>query len=124
MKPAPQISEAELEVMKILWELKEATSTQIVESLAGISDWKPKTIHTLINRLVGKQAVTASKIDGKSYLYKPMVSAEDYRCQANRSFINKLYNGSMHLMLASFVKDHKLSPEEIAELKRILDEED
>lgn len=124
MKPAPQISEAELEVMKVLWSLNEATSTQIVENLEGISEWKPKTIHTLINRLVNKQAIGATKIDGKSYLYKPLVSIEDYRRQANRSFINKLYNGSMNMMLASFVKEHQLSPEEIEELKRILDKED
>lgn len=124
MKPVPQISEAELEVMKVLWKLDEATSTQIIENLEGISAWKPKTIHTLINRLVSKKAVGASKIDGKSYLYRPLVSMEDYRRQANRSFINKLYNGSMRMMLTSFVKDHPLSPEEIEELKRILDEEE
>ena len=123
MKPLPQISEAELEVMKVVWELNQATSNQIIERLEGVSEWKPKTIHTLITRLVSKKALTASKLDGKSYLYTPRVSAEDYQRQANRTFINKLYNGSLNLMLASFVKDHQLSPEEIEELKRILDEE-
>jgi len=123
LRPLPQISEAELEVMKVVWELNQATSNQIIERLEGVSEWKPKTIHTLITRLVGKKALTASKLDGKSYLYTPRVSAEDYQRQANRTFINKLYNGSLNLMLASFVKDHQLSPEEIEELKRILDEE-
>ncbi len=123
MKPVPQISEAELEVMKVLWELNNATSTQIVERFDGISDWKPKTIHTLITRLVAKQAVTAKKIDGKSNLYSPNVSEEDYKRHANKSFLHKLYNGSLNLMLASFIKDQRLSKEEINELKKMLDEE-
>lgn len=123
MKPVPQISEAELEVMKILWELQNATSTQIVERLEGTSDWKPKTIHTLITRLVAKEAVLAKKIDGKSYLYSPNIKEEQYKCHASKSFLQKLYNGSLNLMLSSFIKDQKLSKEEIDELKKLLDEE-
>lgn len=119
----PQISEAELEVMKILWELKEATSTQIVEKLDGKSDWKPKTIHTLITRLVAKGAIDASKVDGKSYIYSPNISEQQYKSYANKSFLQKLYNGSINLMMASFIKEHKLSKKDIDELKRLLDEE-
>ncbi|TWH60419.1 CopY family transcriptional repressor [Desulfitobacterium sp. LBE] len=123
MKTIPQISEAELEVMKILWELKSCTSTQIIERLAEVSDWKPKTIHTLITRLVSKEAVSAVKIDGKSYLYSPGVSEEEYKRYANQSFLHKLYNGSLNLMLASFIKEQHLSKSEIEELKKMLDEE-
>ena len=123
MKTIPQISDAELEVMKILWELHDATSTQIVERLAVTSDWKPKTIHTLIARLVAKKAAIAKKIDGKSYLYSPNVNEEDYKSYASKSFLHRLYNGSLNLMLASYVKEQKLSREEIDELKKLLDEE-
>ncbi|AFM01551.1 MULTISPECIES: BlaI/MecI/CopY family transcriptional regulator [Desulfitobacterium] len=123
MKAIPQISEAELEVMKILWELKSCTSAQIIERLAEVSDWKPKTIHTLITRLVSKEAVSAVKIDGKSYLYSPNVSEEEYKSYANKSFLHKLYNGSLNLMLASFIKEQHLSKREIEELKKMLDEE-
>jgi BlaI family penicillinase repressor len=119
----PQISEAEIEVMKVLWELNEATSAQIVEKLEGMSNWKPKTIHTLINRLVAKGAINATKIDGKSYLYSPNVSEQEYKSHANKSFLQKLYNGSISLMMASFIKEQKLSKKDIDELKRLLDEE-
>lgn len=122
MKSFPQISEAELEIMKVLWEIQEGTSTQIVDRLAGISDWKPKTIHTLITRLVAKEAITATKIDGKSYLYSPNIGEEEYKSYANESFLQKLYNGSFNLMLTNFVKGQKLSKEEIDGLKKILDE--
>lgn len=120
----PQISEAELEVMKVLWEVKEATSTQIVEEFIGKSDWKPKTIHTLITRLVAKGAINASKIDGKSYNYSASISEEEYKSYANNSFLQKLYNGSINLMMASFIKDQKLSRKEMDELRKLLDEEE
>lgn len=123
MKPMPQISDAELEVMKIIWELNNATSSQIVDRLSS-SDWKPKTIHTLITRLVAKEAIIAEKIDGKSYMYSPKVSEEEYKSHANKTFLERLYNGSLNLMLSTFIKEQKLSKAEIERLKELLDEEE
>lgn len=123
MTQIPQISEAEYEVLKVIWELKEATSTQVVECLTETTEWKPKTIHTLITRLVTKEAIIAKKIDGKSYLYSPKISEESYKSQANKSFLQKIYNGSLNLMMSSFIKENKLTKAEIVELKKLLDEE-
>lgn len=123
MKANYQISEAELEVMKVLWDLKEATSAQIVYKLTATTDWKPKTIQTLITRLVSKKAIRAENTGGKAFLYLPNISLEEYRIYANDSLLKKMYNGSLNLMLASFIKDQKLSPEEIDYLKKLLDEE-
>ena len=123
MKAMPQISDAELEVMKILWETGKTTSTQIIERLSETSDWKPKTIHTLIARLVEKKAIDAKKIDGKSYLYSANVAEEDYKSQASKSFLKQLFNGSINLMVANYVKEQKLTKKEIDELKKLLDEE-
>lgn len=123
MKEIPQISEAELKVMKILWKLKNSISTEIVERLTKNSDWKPKTIYTLINRLVAKEAIRAEKIDGKSYRYYPNISEEEYKSYANKSFLQKVYDGSLNLMFLSFIKEHRLSKEEIDELKKMLDDE-
>jgi len=114
MKAESQITEAELEVMKILWEYGKATSSQIVE----------KTIQTLITRLVNKGAVGAEKINNKSFVYYPIVSEEQYKSYANKSFLQKLYNGSVSLMLASFVKEQKLSRKDLEFLKQLLDEEE
>lgn len=120
----PQITEAEIEVMKILWELESATSTQIVEGLSDNSDWKPKTIHTLITRLVAKDAIEATKIDGKSYIYTPKVSEEEYKNHASNSFLQKLFNGSINMMVASFIKEQKLTRAELDNLRKLLDEEE
>lgn len=118
-----QISEAELEVMKVLWELEQATSAEIIEKLSSTTDWKPKTIGTLINRLVSKQAVKAENTDTKAYLYSPLVSEALYKEHATDSLVEKLYNGSVKMMLASFIENHKLSKKDLESLKKMLEEE-
>ena len=123
MKAIPQISEAELEVIKIIWELGQATSSQIVDRLYQISDWKPKTIQTLITRLVTKGAIKAEHTGGKAFLYSPCVSEDNYRAHANSTFLQKLYDGSVNSMLASFVKEQKISRADLEKLKKMLDEE-
>ena len=123
MRQMPQISESELEVMKVLWELGPSTSAQVIERLGPRSNWKPKTIQTLITRLVAKKAIKAEPTEGKAFLYSPLVSAEEYRAYANSSFLKKIYNGSVNLMLASFVKEQRISKEQLEELKKLLDEE-
>lgn len=117
----PQISEAEIEVMKVLWEKGEITAKEIICEIEKTNSWKPKTIQTLITRLVAKGAVSTEKKDAKSYIYSAAVKKEEYQRYANKSFIRKLYNGSLNLMLASFIKDEKLSKQDIEELKKILE---
>jgi len=123
MKTMPQISEAELEVMKILWQCQGATSAQIIDELTKNTAWKPKTIQTLITRLVAKGAIAAENTGSKAFLYKPLVNEVDYKSYANHSFLQKMYNGSVNLMLASFIKEKKLSKDEIRDLKKLLEED-
>lgn len=122
MKTIPQISEAELEVIKILWELEKATSAQIIDRLSKSTEWKPKTIQTLITRLSVKGAIKAEHTGTKAFLYSPIVSEEDYKVYANNTFLQKIYNGSVNLMLTSFIKESKLSAAEIEGLKKLLGE--
>jgi BlaI family transcriptional regulator, penicillinase repressor len=122
MKEMPQISESELEVMKILWELDQATSSQITDLLTQMTEWKPKTVQTLITRLAAKGAIKAEKTGSKAFLYLPLVSESEYKAYANDSFLHKIYNGSVNLMLASLIKEQKLSKAEIDSLKKLLDE--
>lgn len=118
-----QITESELEVMKVLWKLNSATSAQIIEKLENQSDWKPKTIQTLITRLVAKEAIEVDKTNKKLYIYYPRISEEQYKSYANDSFLKKIYNGSINMMLSSFIKDKKLSKEDINDLKKLLEED-
>jgi BlaI family penicillinase repressor len=116
----PQISEAEWVVMKAVWEGAPLTTNQVVEALEDRTDWKPKTIHTLLSRLARKGALEFER-KGREYLFRPLVSAEDCEHAASRSFLSRFFEGEIAPFLARFVEREKLTASEIAELKSILD---
>ncbi|MHC1749315.1 MAG: BlaI/MecI/CopY family transcriptional regulator [Cellulosilyticaceae bacterium] len=124
IKIGVQISDAELEVMKVLWNLGSATSSEIIEVLSKTTSWKSKTIQTLITRLVGKGAIESEKVTGRVFRYKPCIEEERYLREANESFIKQLYNGSVKKMMMNFIQHNKLSPKDIDELKKLLDEKE
>ena len=119
-KTAPRISDAEWTVMKVIWRLKQGTAKQVVAELAGEAKWKPKTIHTLISRLVRKGALISQR-PGREYLFRPMVAEEDCRLAASRSFLDRVFDGDVAPFLACFLKSEKLSRGQIEELKRVLE---
>lgn len=120
---ACKISDAEWQVMKVLWEKAPLTTTQVIDTLKPETHWNPKTIHTLIARLVKKEALGVNK-DLGLFQYYPLVSRDDCMRDETKSFLHKVYDDSLHLLLANFVRDEKLSPKEIAELRKLLDEKD
>jgi BlaI family transcriptional regulator, penicillinase repressor len=115
----PNISEAEWEVMRAVWAGHPATANEVVERLAGEKDWSPRTIKTMLNRLVKKRALGFTE-EGKRYLYRPLVSREECVRDESRSFLDRVFGGALGPMLNHFVRNEKLSAEEIAELKRLL----
>ena len=121
MKRTPRISEAEWEVMKVLWKTSPRTANDIVQELTGQTAWKRETIRTLINRLVGKKVLKFEK-KGRQYHYRPRVTeAECLRAETD-SFFRRFGTGSIEPMLAAFVEGGHLSGDKIAYLRRILDE--
>ncbi len=122
MVELPKISIAELEVMKVLWVESPQTANEIIERLESTTDWKPKTIRTLINRLVQKEAVSYHQEKGRLYTYYPLVSQESYLQVETKSLLKRFYGAAFKPLLVNFLKEEKLSSEDINELKRILDE--
>lgn len=118
-----KISDAEWIVMKVLWEESPLTSTDIIEYLKDKTDWKPKTIHSLINRLVKKGAIGINK-EGAQFQFYPLVEKEECEMEETRSFIKKVYDGSLSLMVSNFIKNEKPSKDEIEELQNLLNEID
>ena len=122
MSETPKISEAEWEVMKVVW-LKSSpcTANDIVDALIDVADWKPNTIKTLINRLVKKKALGYTE-ERRLYLYYPLFSQAECIQSETKSFVKRVFGGALQPMLAAFLQDEKLSPEEIEELKRLIEE--
>ncbi len=117
----PKISDSEWVVMRVFWGRGEATSGEVVAELENETDWKPKTIQTLIRRLVQKGALDFEK-QGREYLYRPAVDEKTCEQAASRQFIDRVFNGKLAPFLANFVEQSNYSDEEIAQLKRILED--
>ena len=116
----PQISDAEWIVMKVLWERSPLASKEVIDALSGATHWKPKTIHTLLARLVRKGALLARK-EGREYQFSPAVKAADCQRSESHSFLDRVFDGDVAPFLACFVRNNKLTRAEVEELKRILD---
>ena len=115
----PQISEAEFEVMKIVWESAPINTNEITERLLKTTSWSAKTIHTLIKRLVTKGALTYEK-QGRIFVYTPLVEETEYINHQSSSFLNRFYGGDISAMLSSYIEDNQLSETEVQHLRSIL----
>lgn len=118
------ISGAEWRIMQTLWESGEPmTSAEIVERIKGDSDRNPRTIKTLLQRLVSKGFVnyTIDAADSRVYHYRPKVSEDECIKKENKDFVSLYYKGDVSEMLARFIGDSNLSKEQINELSALLD---
>jgi len=118
-----QISNAEWQVMNVIWEHQPLSSQEVVASLADDHDWSPATVKTMMHRLV-KKNVLAFKREGNRYLYRAQVRRTDCVRRAAQSFLRRVFRGETAPMLAHFVRSGQLSTSDISELKRLLDEQE
>ena len=123
MKPIPRISEAEWAIMKICWSQSPLTSQEVIRLLSSGDAWHPKTVKTLLNRLVKKGALGFEKV-GRAYLYEPLVAESDCVTAQSKSFLDRVFGGSLMPLLAHFVESRKLSPKEMGELRELLKPKD
>lgn len=121
MKFVPRISDTEWEIMRIVWLKNPVTANEVVEQLTTADPgWHPKTVRTLLARLVQKQALGYTA-RGRTYVYSPLVSELDCVATASESFLDRVFGGSLKPMLAHFVERRKLTAKELAELKDLLE---
>lgn len=119
MNNLPQISEAEFEVMKIVWKEAPINTNEITERLLKTTSWSAKTIQTLIKRLVTKGALTYKK-QGRIFVYTPLVKENEYMNHESNSFLNRFYDGDISTMLSAYLENNQLSESEIQHLRSIL----
>ena len=121
MKRGIRISEAEWEVMKIVWKRFPCLAQEIIEALTGSAKWSPATVKTMLNRLVGKGALEFERT-GKSYLYRPAVTEAECRAAEADSFLDRVFDGSLSPLLSHFVRSRRLTRRELEDLEQILRE--
>ena len=117
------ISKAESVVMNVLWERGTATADAIIRAVAEAQSWSPATVRTLLNRLLKKKAVSATR-DGRRYIYQPLLARADYVSEESESLLNRLFDGRVAPLVSNLTENRKLSPSDIAELRRLIEELD
>jgi BlaI family penicillinase repressor len=121
MPAPPAISDAEWDVMNVFWSARAPlTANDVVAGVAAAREWNPRTVKTLLNRLINKGAL-AYEARGKHYLYRPKVTREQCVREQTRSFLSRVFGNAPGAMLLHFVAEAKLTPDEVEALKRLLD---
>ncbi|WP_163528607.1 penicillinase repressor BlaI [Halobacillus ihumii] len=120
-KKIPNISESEWEVMHVLWKNAPQTANEVISSLQEQTDWKPKTVRTLLDRLSRKKVIGVNK-DRRVYTFYPLYSQDECQRAEAQSFIQRIYGGTLKSMLVQFIEEDSLSEEDIKELRSMLDE--
>jgi BlaI family transcriptional regulator, penicillinase repressor len=113
------ISNAEYEVMEAVWGGSPCSAQQVIDRLSDRKDWHEKTVKTLLNRLVKKQAL-ATEPDGRRYLYRPLVAREELQRKESRQLLNRLFGGKVSPLVATFAQQNELDNEDMQALKKLI----
>lgn len=121
MKNSVPISEAESQVMVILWDGSPRSADEVVAALENQRNWQEATVKSLLNRLLKKGAIQAEK-DGRRFLYSPVLTKEQWVSSESTSMVDKLFGGRVAPLVAHFGQHRKLSKSDLAELKKLIEE--
>jgi len=114
-----RISQAELDVMEIVWARAPIAATDVAAALAENKDWNIRTVKTLLARLVEKHALSTEK-EGRRFLYRPLIERDIYVGKAAARFVDKLFGGRAAPLVAQLAESKALTDEDIAELDAII----
>jgi len=124
-----EISNAEFEVLEALWQHYPASANDIIAKLNESVDvnndnnldkhWHDKTVKTLLNRLVKKEAISFEK-QQRRYLYSPLLEREAYTLKESTSLIERMFSGKLAPLVAGFAKKNDLNKEDINALKSLI----
>lgn len=116
-----KLSETEMEVMEIIWASGHPiTSSELLDIFAQQrgKDWKGQTMATFLARLVEKGVLIITGQQGRTNIYEPHMSPEEYRSQEAKSLLETLYEGSVKNFLTTLYDGKELTKDEMTELRR------
>lgn len=120
--PAPDISESEWSIMEALWERAPQTASEVTRTLKPTMKWAENTVRTLLTRLVEKGALKTDENTSGTRTYLPAVKREACVRAESDSFLQRVFQGAAKPLLIHFAQNSKLTPEEVKELKKLLDQ--
>ncbi len=114
------ITDAEYQIMKILWKAeKDMTVADVVGELKE-SDWTDSTVCTFLQRLLKKEVIACRK-KGKTNLYYSVLQQKDYDMHETENFLSKIYKGSVKNLVAALYENKRLSGDDISELRKMFE---
>lgn len=114
-----KLSDAEISVMQIIWEHGTSRAAEIAQIAHDQIGWETNTTYTLINRLIKKGAV---KRTNPGFVCETLLSETEVRLSETKGLLNRMYAGSLPLMVKSFLDEKNLSNTELDELRKLIDE--
>ena len=119
MSEKQHITDAEWDVMQVVWSRGRVSAADVIGELAEEKAWNHRTVRTLLSRLVDKEIVTY-EVDGNRYVYKAQVTRQSCVKSEGRSFVNKVFGGDVRSLLLHFVDDSGLDAEDLKKLREAL----
>ena len=117
----PRLSDSEWQVLTALWDSGGASLGEVVEALRPATGWSRNTVLTYLTRMEAKGLVAIDKT-ASPHRYRAALDRTDCQARERRSFLQRVYRGSAGDLVAAFLKEEPLSPQEREELRRLLDE--
>jgi predicted transcriptional regulator len=114
-----KISDAERQIMEALWRGKPLSPEEIVAQVGSANSWADGTVRTLIHRLLRKKAIVGKK-EKAGYVYRPLISREDFLQEESRGFLDRLFEGQVAPFVAHLAKHRALTPKDIQKLKSLI----
>lgn len=120
---APDISNAEWEIINVLWTQSPLSANHIIEQVQQSKAWNEKTIRILITRLYKKGLLSREKQDGV-YQYTPTVEEDYMKYEKTKTLVNQLYGGDVKSLVLNFVEQKELNEQDLQELHDLLEDLD
>jgi BlaI family penicillinase repressor len=117
-----KLSDSEVYIMHVIWENGQATSFDILDKVKKDQKLSENTVRTLLSRMVKKKAIYISEKNGKTYVYKPLIDKDEFLRVEGRNFLDNIYEGAIRNMMLNFVKDNKLTQNDVEDLLKQIQE--
>lgn len=121
MKDVIMLQPSEWIIMEKLWESNPKTIMQLFHELEEEPGWSKSTVNTLLRRMVQKGIITYEEGE-KAKQYYPNVKRDDAAITETESLLDRVYKGSVSMMLSTLIRNNNLSEKDIKELYQILGE--
>ncbi len=119
---APDITESEWTIMERLWQTAPQTASELAKALRQSTGWADNTVRTLLTRLVEKGALRADENAAGVRQFSPALAREAFVKAESASFLERVFQGAAQPLLVHFASQSKLTPDQVRELKSLLDQ--